>query len=597
MSSSPHHVQLPVPPVAGVKRPAPSLLPAFEPSSSSPKLPRPAKHLNHASPSKTVNRERFYPTPVPTSSTLIPSSSPPKAPQTRRPGLGRTLSTFSERAPLSTVPSIELSEHGEPTLMGRSSNSSHYQLSTNKLISRIHVRAVYVAAKPPEAKKIQVECMGWNGVKVHCQGKAWELLRGDTFTSETEDVDIMVDVHDARVLLTWPKPSESKIATPTDSDSAWDSEISPQRATAGVRTRAPYTSPLRQQHRLQSPISPSPARHTTHLASSGFMASNPPVAVPVKIYEDEPLEGDQGDGGESQQPTQATQVLSQPFGNVLQEIPSSPLEEFSDHDEENDPIIASFGPYGANLGARMESLAQSSPARQPLNPLKDESISPQRQGSTPKRRRHNKDRDVSDSAHKAESNPITNHVINQLAYSRLSSTPMSTLMQNLPSHMTSKVSTEENANKTFTDEDLKSILENTPCIGTVEREGKDAAGKRLESEYYYIPEEDADEGRKEMVEGLGGRGLRNCRKSHKVITTAVSDLKKEADRSTAILLAKAEIVNNPLSIPLDPSCIESGEAPQGYDDPISRSAYFSCSMSLCSNQVCNDCKIPPVLFA
>ena len=167
MGSSPNHIPLPVSPVAGVKRPAPSLLPAFEPSSS-PQLPRPIKRLAHASPSKAF-RERSYPTPVPTSSTLIPSSSPPRLPGTRRPCLQRTLSAFSERAPLATVPSIELSRHGEPTLMGRSSNSSHYQLSTNKLISRIHVRAIYIPADPPASAKVKVDCMGWNGVKVHCQ--------------------------------------------------------------------------------------------------------------------------------------------------------------------------------------------------------------------------------------------------------------------------------------------------------------------------------------------------------------------------------------------------------------------------------------------
>ena len=524
MSPSRQHVELPVSPVAGVKRPAPSLLPAFEPSSSSPQLPRPTKRPTHASPSKSANRGRFYPTPVPTSSTLMPSSSPPKATHTRRLGLKRTLSTFSERAPLATVPTVELSEH-EPILMGRSSNSSHYQLSTNKLISRVHVRAVYIAANPPDPKKVQVECMGWNGVKVHCQGKAWELMKGDTFTSETEDADIMVDVHDARVLLAWPKSVESKLATPTDSDSTWDSENSPSRGGAAARTRAPHTSPLRQQQRLQSPVSPSPAMHATNAAPPGYLGSDPPVIAPVQIYEDEPVDVEIDEEG-SQKATQATQVLSQPFKDVLQELQSSPLQYFSDNDEENDPIITSFGPFGANLHARMESFTTyASPKRRALDPLKEESISPQRgprSGGRSKCRRHSHDADVSESFQEGEQkDPITNHVINQLAYSRLSSTPLSTLKQNLPAHMTAQIlqnsSPKNGGTSEFsTTQHLKSILENTGCIGIVEREGKDAAGKRLESEYYYIPEGDADEARREMVEGLGGRGLRNCRKSHKV---------------------------------------------------------------------------------
>ena len=542
MGSSPNHVPLPVSPVAGVKRPAPSLLPAFEPSSS-PQLPRPNKRLAHASPSKSF-KERPYPTPVPTSSTLVPSSSPPRTHDTRRPGSHRTFSALSERAPLSTVPSIELSGHGEPTLMGRSSNSSHYQLSTHKQISRIHVRAIYIAADPPDSAKVRVECLGWNGVKVHCQGKPFELAKGDTFTSETEQADIMVDVQDARVLLKWPK-HEKRISTPTDSDSLWDSEHSSEPATAAARTRPPYTSPLRQQARLQSPISPSPAVQATHLPlplSSAYTNSNPPIAVPVKVYEDEPAVDAQGD---SQKATQSTQFASQPIGNALQELQTSPLQGFSDNDEENDPIITSFGPYGADLGARMESFTtNASPCRNPLEPLKEESISPQRRGQitlSPKRRRRNPDRDVSDSVHQKHNAggkaPISNHVINQLAYSRLSSTPLSTLMQSLPIHLKAELDGDR----------LRSILECIQCVGEVPREGKDAAGKQLESEYYYIPEGDSDEARRDMVEGLGGRGLRNCRKSHKVCcglfcsATTHTFIQQDADLGTAILLAKAKI--------------------------------------------------------
>ncbi|MCJ1456522.1 hypothetical protein MMC28_006883 [Mycoblastus sanguinarius] len=411
--------------------------------------------------------------------------------------------------------------------MGRSSNSSHYQLSTNKLISRVHVRAIYIAPNSSAPKKVQVECMGWNGVKVHCQGKAWELLKGDTFTSETEDADIMVDVQDARVLLIWPK-HENRISTPTDSDSTWDSENSPQRAAPTARNQPPYTSPLRQQHRLQSPVSPSPAVNVNHAAPSGYLASDPPIPVPVQVYEDEPSDEDREEAPIGSPPaTQSTQFASQPFAALGPQSSPDNLDDFSDNDEENDPIISSFGPYGANLGARMEHITTSASLhRHPLSPLKEESISPQRgsqAGISSKRRRHNQDQDVSDSMHNnGAPNATTNHVINQLAYSRLSSTPLSTLLQNLPVHLNTTASfspSSRNNNKPNTElniEQLKSMLECTRCIGTVEREGKDAAGKRLESEYYYIPERDGDESRREMVEGLGGRGLRNCRKSHKV---------------------------------------------------------------------------------
>jgi hypothetical protein len=507
MDSSFNSPRLPVPAVAGVKRPAPSLLPAFEPFSSSPSLPRPAKRVARFPPSHYEKEKQKYPTPVPTSSTGILSSSPPQLPYTRRRGLARTLSTLSERAPLSTVPSVELDRHGQPILMGRSSNSSHYQLSTNKLISRIHVRAAYLAASPLAPHKVQVECVGWNGVKIHCQGRAWELRKGDSFTSETEDADIMVDVQDARVLLQWPKPA-LKISTPIDSDSPWDEDRSPGRMTA---TRPSLSeSPLRRQQRLRSPVSPSPAVNAAHTTSNPF-ASLASVSASVKVYEDERSE-DEGlpaAAAAAAEATQSTQRESQPLaiGASLRESQSSinaESREFSDFDEENDPVVHSFGPFGANLLPRMESFTTHSPARSPLRPLKEPTASP------PKRR------SSSESTREDGSNPITNHVINQLAFSRLSSTPLSTLMDHLPSHLKG-ASPGSKENKPFTIGSLRNLLDATGCIGEVEREGKDAAGKRLESEYYYIPDLDEDVKRRDaVVDGLGKPGLRACRKQHKV---------------------------------------------------------------------------------
>jgi hypothetical protein len=110
-----------------------------------------------------------------------------------------------------------------------------------------------------------------------------------------------------------------------------------------------------------------------------------------------------------------------------------------------------------------------------------------------------------------ELNPsITNHVINQLAYSRLSSTPLSTILHNLPS----------DAKEGLTTASLRVAIESTACIGFITREGKDAAGKALESQYYYVPEFDTDEQRRAaVVDGLRKPSLRACRKQHKVWIT------------------------------------------------------------------------------
>ncbi|KAI5299015.1 ATPase with role in protein import into the ER [Ascosphaera pollenicola] len=126
---------------------------------------------------------------------------------------------------------------------------------------------------------------------------------------------------------------------------------------------------------------------------------------------------------------------------------------------------------------------------------------------------------------------IRNHAINQLAFSRLNSAPLSTILNHLPPEYriplanphspsttdpptTTSVSSPAKGKPGRTE--IRHIIETTPCIGVVNREGKDAAGKPLESEYYYIPDADGDEVRSVAVtRELMKPGLRSCRKQHK----------------------------------------------------------------------------------
>lgn len=78
----------------------------------------------------------------------------------------------------------------------------------------------------------------------------------------------------------------------------------------------------------------------------------------------------------------------------------------------------------------------------------------------------------------------------------------------------------QTGNKPLTDAELRSILDATSCVGHISREGKDAAGKPLEDEFYYVPEMDSDTmGRDAVVGGLGKTGLRAVRRQHKVSST------------------------------------------------------------------------------
>ena len=489
----------------------PSLLPAFEPLSSSPALPS----------SKSAKRkydDRFadlkhYPTPIPTSSTGILPSSPPGT----RSGLKRavsTISTLEERAPLGTVPSVDVPLSGEPINIGRSANSSDYQLSANRLISRVHIRATYLApsAEHPHGE-IVINCLGWNGAKVHCKNDIYQLGKGDSFSSDRPEAQIIVDVLETRVLIAWPRQNGAEAQPGT----GWDEDDEyPVRnvAETDVRREDFASSPPLMPGRLESPVSPTPAQQQSLTASATFLASDPldiNTDGGIQVYEDH-------DSADDQQPSasrllethqHSSRTLSDPSPlKVPKSNPSCDFEDHSDSNEENDPIVHSFYTSGDNLLSRFESI-RSDPTTTPEHnrpQLRAHSspASPQRGAS-------------SHPSRKVQMSPIKNHVVNQLAFSRIHSMPLSSIFNNLPLDLKTTASPSNPQNEAkLTSPDLKAILDATPCVGEISREGKDAAGKPLENEFYYVPEMDVDEMRRNaVVEGLGKPGLRAVRKQHK----------------------------------------------------------------------------------
>ncbi|EAW11954.1 putative transcription factor Tos4 [Aspergillus clavatus NRRL 1] len=499
-------------PVAGVKRPA-SLLPAFEPLSSSPSLPRPQKRVARDS----HGIVSIYPTPVPTSSTHIMSSSPPRMALSRSVSRRSIVQSNSERTPLSTVPTLMLPESGEPLLMGRSSASCHHQLPANRMISRVHVKATYKPAPNPfDRDRVEIMCMGWNGVKLLCQGKTYDLAKGKTFTSDIKDADIMVDVHDARVLVQWPR-SEKKDYASTDSEQTWE-ETTPKRHSQSRRSLR--ESPLAERQRLASPVSPSPAVQSIVPPSS-------PLFTPTRsrnavvVFEDETSPVRRNNPAVVSPPC-VSQSFSHGEGD-LESSQSSDLsdlsksDDFSDHDEENDPIIHSFGPFGENLLPRMASFsADESPLRAPLLARNVGSSQPLQPTQSPQQLPQPSEQNGADRKPKLSADiyeSIQNHAVNQLAFSRLSSTPFSTILNNLPPALWKR---DERSKQGPSNDEIRAIIDSTKCIGKVARNGKDAAGKPLESEYYYIPDFDEDDMRREaVVNDLRKPGLRSCRKQHK----------------------------------------------------------------------------------
>ncbi|CAR29016.1 hypothetical protein ZYGR_0W00440 [Zygosaccharomyces rouxii] len=98
------------------------------------------------------------------------------------------------------------------------------------------------------------------------------------------------------------------------------------------------------------------------------------------------------------------------------------------------------------------------------------------------------------------------HVLaNNLAFASVLQTPLYQLQD-----VNSTIST-------LSREELRALLAKEHCIGVIHRQGKDAAGKPLDEEYFYDVENDSDLERRNLVFAFkGGRsGLRSCRKVHK----------------------------------------------------------------------------------
>ena len=381
--------------------------------------------------------------------------------------------------------------------MGRSSASCDYQLPANRLISRVHVEACY---KPSlsrlERDRVEIKCVGWNGVKVHCQSRVYELHKGQKFTSDAKNAALMVDVHDARVMIQWPLTPH---LGPLSSDEEEEASPSKRQRTLLRHSTPPSPSPVQSRRRPVSPVSPSPAFQALMPSSPPF---GPTIQPPVEIYEDpEPSNEEESHVASV---TQSTQVLTQPSSTQSQHPPNSATSaiepEYFDNDEENDPIIHSFGPFGVNLLPRMASVTAGG------SPL----LGTTSHKTSSTRSSHTEPLAPNDSPSQLTNLPasfdLKEHVINQLAFSRLSSTPLSTIFAHLPHQSTIS-----------SPDDLRDLIKETECVGEVTREGKDAAGKVLESEFYYIPDNDRDEKRKEaVVNDLMKPGLRACRKQHKV---------------------------------------------------------------------------------
>ncbi|RPA74471.1 hypothetical protein BJ508DRAFT_312843 [Ascobolus immersus RN42] len=494
-----------------------------------PAPPTPVRPLPHPLP----QLNRSYPTPIPPSplGTDLTSSPPSSRKATTRQPLGGLLTVCPP-------------SDGAPLTLGRSSLSSDYQLSSNRLISRVHVRIKY--HPDPFNPRLEIVCEGWNGITIHCAGQKWEMKKGDEFFSGEEGVEVLVDVVGCRVRVGWPgvPPDGVGHGSGRKGASSVASSPAPPRRALWDEGR---TSPAREQE--VSPTESQPrTKETSPVPESEdgikIFEDSQRVDVPTSpVSEEETQQVAKEEGEEEDEPelptvkSEAPEETAVERRNVKDVSDSSDLDSLSSslfNEQENRdavPPLKSMG-VSTNYSDALHSFAVA-----PTSPPRIPAFEP------PRQKRRSRVPSSEASYEEPEEAPLTpdqrsqilNNLTNRLAFSRASSMPLSSLFSALPSTLHPEG---------FTKERLQDLLESCAWIGKIKREGKDARGKRLEDMFFYEAELDEDEGRRKVwlgvvdsddegkkkpkeveKEGLGegwglglekgGRGLRGCRKVHK----------------------------------------------------------------------------------
>lgn len=391
----------------------------------------------------------FYPTPLPTSQ--ADASSPTRSPRGVETG----------RVALSQLAFVKLPLDGTTVTVGRSSKSSKIALTaTNKLVSRVHAKIHY-----DPARLVVIECLGWNGLTVYVPciiknervQKEYKVVKDQTIYIERVD-GISLNIHGERVIIEIEQPDlmmHSSEATEDEYPEISGLPSSPL-SRSGDELAIRIAQELGAGAQLAEPIA---------------LHSNTTGPLPVTVVK-------------PAQPEAAVEVPAEPTV-VAEVVPKPPVAEVT-------------------------KALETELSKEPVKPLATvaeavEAAAEVQHTAKPKKHRYSEDLPEAKKAKSAvDHEEASKLAINHVAFSRLASTPLSTIagsssiLASLPSLK------------------LEGLLANVPYIGVIQRTGKDALGKPLENEYYYMPEHDDDLTRRQLVaESKGARTLRSCRKTHK----------------------------------------------------------------------------------
>ncbi|KAF5097552.1 hypothetical protein D0Z03_001389 [Geotrichum reessii] len=511
---------------------------------------------------KLYNDNAMYPSPAPTSSIGFRSSSPPPpltfSEKEEKKLLVQCLDEKKNVIPVAASKStisapilVSIPRKGGKVTIGRSSKSSTFALSSkNKLVSRVHVAVTYI----PHGHRVLFNCLGWNGCRItvptRLDANNFEISENESdneirFNGQTDYIlpkgqhielkyveGITINVRGERGLVKLVSEKKDHVREPLKAISDTNKGIS--------RDVEMLDAPDLQSFIEKNVLS----TKENQKKFSVEKISEKKKTLDVISKERSSVEIENGKKVLDEKNTEKEKVVMPTLpmrpGINLEKVGSGPVymeqqqlkqqkeQEKSSYSLPKRPDFSSFPFNKLNSTTSTPMItfkrplpptiveseqSTSSPSPQPKRSLSPEAYnnSSGTEGSLEPVKKKAKvvpSIDLERELVSVDFPNLANIICNHLAFSRLSSTPLSTLRSSSPvigalsKHL------------------LRLILKDgkrIPCVGVIYRQGKDAAGKPLEEEYYYMAENDTDSERRSMVEQLRGRGggLRACRKTHK----------------------------------------------------------------------------------
>lgn len=498
-----------------------SLLPAFghenTPSkSTSRELTRPKFSIyrdDEQHETQSPPKFNFLPTPLPTSEANQASSPIPSSPQ-RSLEMLSTDQAFSDppvgsfNSPLKQLIIARVPLGGEEVTIGRSSKSSKVALKpVNRLASRVHAKVNFDS----EENLIKIECLGWNGLNVSvpqevgAARKTFPVARQQVLNVERTE-GITLDIHGDKVLVELVNDLNSDATE----DELWSPKVDHTETNAPPKKRLRIATPedLENKENVYPVMQEHSASNVTeqgdHLNQEAKSTEQTAAERNGERDANEIIENEDIEVAEKENLKESPKVESKNTSEIVKEDDNKEFNKESVKEEgtadKHEEIEVKHSTTSSETHEPELAHEINTPASTHTDDFDSRASSVEPNGTDSKRKARRQHEDLSPEKKRELQNVMANYI----AFSRMSAVPFSSIRK---------------ANSTLQalpKSQVREIIGEVPWIGIITGSVEDTTGRKSEDTYYYMPERDVSDERKQIVQNTKGhRSLRNCRKTPK----------------------------------------------------------------------------------